>query len=81
MTAGIKRYKLIIKKRKKAMISLPKSKLNGRALTKSKLNSREVLISKALFDLNITHDVLVLINNVPKEIDDMKEKIKNSDDK
>ena len=37
----------------------------------------EVLISKALIDLNISHDGFVLINNVPTEFGDMKEEIKN----
>ena len=45
---------------------------------KFKLNSIEVLISKALIDSNISHDEFVLINNVEKDYDDMKEKIKNS---
>ena len=44
-------------------------------LGKSDLNSIEVLISKVLIDSNITHDKLVLINNVPKEFDNMKEKL------
>ena len=49
--------------------------------TKSKLNSVEVLISKALIDLNISHDECVLTNNVPKKFDDIKKEIKNSNDK
>ena len=51
------------------------------SLAKSKLNSKEVLISKALIDSNIGHDQFVLINNVLKEFYDMKEEIKNSNDK
>ena len=46
-------------------------------LTKTKLNSIEVLISKALIDSNSSHDEFVLINNVLKEYDHMKEEIKN----
>ena len=46
-------------------------------LAKSKLNSIEVLISKALIDSNISHDELVLINNVLKEYDDIKQELKN----
>ena len=46
-------------------------------LAKSKLNSKEVLISKALIDSNISHDEYVLINNVLKEYDNIKEEIKN----
>ena len=41
------------------------------------LNSLEVLISKAFFDSSISHDELVLINNVLKECVDMKKEIKN----
>ena len=46
-------------------------------LAKTKINNIKVLISKALIDSNITHDKLVLINNVLKEYDDLKEEIKN----
>ena len=42
-------------------------------LAKSKINSIELLISKALIDSNISHDEFVLINNVLKEYDEMKE--------
>ena len=45
-------------------------------LCKSKLNKKEVLIAKALIDSNIRHDEFVLINNVLKEYDGMKEEIK-----
>ena len=41
----------------------------------------EVLISKTLVDSNISHDELILVNNVLKEFYDMKEEIKNSDSK
>ena len=44
---------------------------------KFKLNSLEALISKVLINSNISHDEFVLINNVLKEYDDMKEEIKN----
>ena len=44
-------------------------------LANSKL-SIEVFISKALIDSNISHDEVVLMNNVIKEYGDMKEKIK-----
>ena len=58
--AGIKKYESIIKKKKK----------HGKIvlLLKSKLNKVEALICKALIDSNISHDELVLINNVPKEL-------------
>ena len=45
---------------------------------KSKLNNAKVFISQDLFDSNISHDEYVLINNVPKKIDNMKKEIKNS---
>ena len=47
-------------------------------LAKSKLNSVEVLISKALTELNISCDEFVLINNVLKELYKLKKEIKNS---
>ena len=50
-------------------------------LIKSKLKSIKVLISKALIDSNISDDESSLINNVPKEFDDINEEIKNSNDK
>ena len=50
-------------------------------LAKSQLNRIEVWISKALIDSNVSHDEFVLINNLLKEFYDMKEKIKNSNDK
>ena len=50
-------------------------------LAESKLNSIAVLISKALINLNISYDEFMLINNVPKEFYDMKEEIKNANNK
>ena len=72
--AGVKKYKLIIKKKKKKHYKIV-------FLAKSKLNSIKVLIFKTLIDSNISHDEFVLINNLLKEYDDMKEEIKNSNDK
>ena len=46
-----------------------------------KLYSVEVLISKDLIDSNISNDYFILVNNVPKEFDNTKEDIKNSNDK
>ena len=46
-------------------------------LGKSKLNTIEVLISKALTDSVISHDKFVLMNNVLKQYNEMKEEIKN----
>ena len=56
ITAGIKKYKPIIKKKKKKHDKIV-------SLAKSELNSKEELISKVLVDSNISHDELVLINN------------------
>ena len=52
ITAGIKKYKSIVKKNKKNRDKIL-------SLAKSKLNSGEVLISKALVDSNIRQDELV----------------------
>ena len=68
--AGIKKYKSIIKKKKKKRDKIV-------SLAKSKLNSTEVLISKALNDSVISDDDLALINNVLKVYNKMKEEIKN----
>ena len=46
-------------------------------LAKSKLNSIEVLTSKVLVNSVISHDEFVLMNNVLKEYNKMKEAIKN----
>ena len=51
ITLEIKKYKLIIKKKKKKHDELS-------LLEKDKLNTIEVLISKALIDSNISHDEL-----------------------
>ena len=68
ITAGIKKHKVIIKKKKKKHDNIV-------LLAKSKLNSIEVLISKALIDSVIGHEEFVLINNVQKDYNDMKKKI------
>ena len=69
IAAGIKKYKSITKKKKKKRDKVV-------LLGKSKLNSREVLISKDLIDSNLSHDEFILINNILKEYDYMKEEIK-----
>ena len=46
-------------------------------LAKSKLNSIEVLISNTLIASNVSHDEFVLINNVLKEYDHIKEETTN----
>ena len=70
ITAGIKKYKSIIKKKKRKHDKIV-------FLAKSKLHSIEVLISKALINSNISHDRFVSINHELKKYDDTKEKIKN----
>ena len=69
IAAGIKKNKSIIKKKTKkhAKIGL---------LDKSTLNSIEVLTFKALINSNIRHDEFLLMNNVLKEYDKIKEEIK-----
>ena len=62
--AGTKKYKIIIKKKKKKHDKIV-------LLAKSKLNNIEVLISKALIDSVISHDEFVLINNMLKEYNEM----------
>ena len=74
ITAVIKKYKSIIKKKKKKHDKLVLS-------AKSKSNSIEVLISKALIDSVICHDEFGLINYVLKEYENVKEEIKNSNNK
>ena len=69
ITAWIKKYKSIFKKKKH-----DKRKM----LAKSELNSIEFVIFKTLIDLNISHDEFVLINNALKEFYDMNEEIENS---
>ena len=44
--------------------------------SKSKSNGIEVLVSKALINSNVSPDEFVLINNVLKQYDDIKEEIK-----
>ena len=56
-------------KRKRSMIIL--------LLAKSKRNSTAVLISKPFIDSVISHDDFVLINNVLKKYNKMKEEINN----
>ena len=68
ITAGIKKYKSIIKKKKKKH-----DKITLRA--KFKFSSIEVLISKALIDSNTSNDEFVLIYNVLKQFYDMNDEI------
>ena len=58
ITAGMKKYNSIIKKKQDKTV-LP---------AKSTLNSIEILISKALIDPNISHDKFFLMNNALKNM-------------
>ena len=62
-------------------INIKKKKNKIVLLAKTKLNTIEVLISKPLIDSNISHNELVLVNNVLKENDGLKEEIEKSNDK
>ena len=44
---------------------------------KTELNTIGTLISKTLIDSCISHDKFVLVNNVLREYNEMKEEIKN----
>ena len=70
ITVETKKYKSIIKKKKKrhAKIML---------LEKAMLNTLEVLIVKALIDSYISHDEFFSVNNVLREYNEIKEEIKN----
>ena len=70
IAAGIKKYKSIIKKKKKKHDKIV-------LLAKSKLKRIEILISKTLTNSNISHDEFVSINNVLKEYEEIKEETKN----
>ena len=68
ITAGIKKYKSIIKKKKKKHDKIV-------LVAKYRLNTIEVLISEALIDSNNSNDEFVLINNALEKFYD---KNKNS---
>ena len=60
ITAVIKKYKLIIKKKRKKHDKIA-------LLGKANLENIEVLISKTLIDLYSSHDEFVSVNNVLRE--------------
>ena len=70
ITAGVKKYKSIIKKKKKKHDKIV-------FLAKYKLKKIKVLISKTLIDSVISPDQFVLINDVLKKYNEMKEQIKH----
>ena len=69
ISAGIKKYKSIIKKKKKH----DKIVLLG----KDKLDTTEVLISMVLFYSYISHEKFASVNNALREYFEIKEEIKN----
>ena len=70
ITAGIKKYKSIINKKKKKHDKIV-------LLGKTNLDIIEVLVSKALIDSYISHDKFFSVNNVSTEYNEIKEEIKN----
>ena len=72
VTAGIKKFKSIIKEKRKKHDKTV-------SLAKAKLNTIEVLISKAVIDSYSNHDEFVSVNNVLRKYNEMQEKIKNSE--
>ena len=70
ITAAIKKYKSIIKKKKKNHDKIV-------FLGKDNLSTIEVLVSKALVDSYIIHDKFVSVNNILREYNEIKEEIKN----
>ena len=70
IAAEIKKYKSIIKKKKK--------KHDKKVLVaKTNLSTIEVLISRTLINSCISHDEFALVNNMLKEYDDKKEEIEH----
>ena len=68
--AGIKKYKSVIKKKRKKHDKIV-------LLGKAKLNAIEVLISNVLIDSYSSNDEFVSVNNVLREYNEMKEEIKS----
>ena len=67
ITAGIKKYMSIIKKKKKMHYRIV-------VLAKTKLNIIEILISKSQVDSYFNHGEFVSVNNVLREYNEMKKK-------
>ena len=70
ITAGIKKYKSLFKKKKKKYDKTV-------FLAKTKLDTFKVLISRSLIDSHISHDEFASVNNVLREYNEMKEGIKH----
>ena len=71
ITAGIKKYEKIIRKKKKKHDKIV-------LLRKDKLNTIELLISRALIDYYISHDEFVSINNVLREYNEIKTSVEHT---
>ena len=71
ITAGIKKYISIIKKKRKRHDKIV-------LLAKTKLDTIEVLISTALIDSYINHDEFISVN-VLREYNEKKKEIKNAE--
>ena len=71
ITAGIKKYKSVIKEKRKKHDEIVL------LLRKDKQNTIEVLISRSLIDLNISYNEFVSVNNVLREYIEIKEGMKN----
>ena len=71
IAAGVKKYKSLVKKKKKKRDKIL-------LLAKPKLNNIKVLNSEALIDSTINDDEFVLINNVLKEIKNVNVKLRVS---
>ena len=70
ITAGIKKYNYIIKKKKKKHDKIV-------LLRKDKLNNIEVLISKASINSYISNDEFASVNNALRKYNEIKKEIKN----
>ena len=70
ITAGIKKFKSVIRKKKKKHNRIV-------LLGKSKLDTIEVLLSKALIDSYIKHDEFVSVDSMLREYNETKEVMKS----
>ena len=71
ISAGIRKYKSIIKKKKKKHDKIV-------LIGKTNLHTIEVLISKDLINSYTSHDKFASVNNVLREYNELEEEIKHS---
>ena len=69
LTTGTKKYKSRMRKKKKKHDKI-------KFLPRTKINTIEVLISKDLINSYISHDEVVLVNNLLREYDNIKKQSK-----